>query len=94
MYPPGGARQIQPHRQRCLFTLVCMRYIELNPVRARMVATPEDYRWSSCRYRLGRSGWDWLEPDHATLRWETMTPSGRNATGTICGPRYPKVNGI
>jgi len=31
----------------------CCRYIELNPVRARMVARPEDYPWSSCRQRLG-----------------------------------------
>jgi putative transposase len=30
-----------------LFT--CMRYIELNPVRAGMVAKPVDYRWSSFR---------------------------------------------
>jgi len=27
----------------------CLRYIELNPVRARMVAAPADYRWSSHR---------------------------------------------
>lgn len=25
------------------------RYIHLNPVRAKMVASPEEYRWSSCR---------------------------------------------
>jgi putative transposase len=31
--------------ERYLFT--CMRYIELNPVRARMAALPVDYRWSS-----------------------------------------------
>ena len=30
------------------YLLCCYRYIELNPVRARMVAKPEDYRWSSC----------------------------------------------
>jgi putative transposase len=30
-----------------LFT--CLRYIELNPVRARMVAAPGEYRWSSHR---------------------------------------------
>jgi len=30
------------------------RYVHLNPVRARMVARPEDYRWSSCRDYLGR----------------------------------------
>ena len=29
------------------YLLTCMRYIELNPVRARMVETPEQYRWSS-----------------------------------------------
>ena len=29
------------------YLLVCQRYIELNPVRAGMVARPEDYRWSS-----------------------------------------------
>jgi putative transposase len=29
------------------YLLVCMRYIELNPVRAGMVAHPDEYRWSS-----------------------------------------------
>jgi putative transposase len=37
------------------YLLACCRYIELNPVRARMVAEPQDYAWSSCRYRLGRT---------------------------------------
>ena len=49
------------------YLLACTRYIELNPVRARMVATPEDYRWSSCHYHLGRNGWDWLDPDPCYL---------------------------
>jgi putative transposase len=31
------------------YLLRCYRYIELNPVRAAMVARPEDYRWSSHR---------------------------------------------
>ena len=35
------------------YLLACCRYIELNPVRARIVAAPEDYPWSSCRARLG-----------------------------------------
>lgn len=39
--------------QRDDYLLACCRYIELNPVRARMVAKPEDYAWSSCRYRFG-----------------------------------------
>ena len=29
------------------YLLVCLRYIELNPVRAGMVAAPGDYTWSS-----------------------------------------------
>lgn len=36
------------------YLLACMRYIELNPVRAGMVATPSEYRWSS--YTANASG--------------------------------------
>jgi putative transposase len=35
------------------YLLACCRYVELNPVRARMVSKPEDYCWSSYRERLG-----------------------------------------
>lgn len=36
------------------YLLTCGAYIELNPVRAGMVFSPEDYRWSSYRhYALG-----------------------------------------
>jgi putative transposase len=38
------------------YLLVCQRYIELNPVRARMVETPEAYPWSS--YRANALGAD------------------------------------
>jgi putative transposase len=34
------------------YLLACSRYIELNPVRARMVADPSDYRWSSYNSRI------------------------------------------
>jgi putative transposase len=49
--------------QREDYLLACCRYIELNPVRARMVARPEDYVWSSCRFRLGLDHADWLDHD-------------------------------
>jgi putative transposase len=39
------------------YLLACQRYIELNPVRADMVAHPAEYRWSS--YRANAQG----EPD-------------------------------
>jgi REP-associated tyrosine transposase len=32
------------------YLLACMRYIELNPVRAKMVRGPSRYRWSSYRF--------------------------------------------
>lgn len=32
-----------------------MRYIELNPLRAAMVETPQDYRWSSADTHLART---------------------------------------
>ncbi len=36
------------------YLLACMRYIELNPVRAGMVAHPGEYRW--CSYRANAQG--------------------------------------
>jgi putative transposase len=35
------------------YLLTCMRYIELNPVRAGMVRSPFDYRWSSVHTNAG-----------------------------------------
>jgi putative transposase len=51
-----------------LFTV--MRYIELNPLRAGMVAQPEDYLWSSYRHNaLGEGGpnFNWLSPHEEYL---------------------------
>jgi len=36
------------------YLLTCMRYIELNPVRANMISNPAQYRWSS--YRCNAQG--------------------------------------
>jgi putative transposase len=42
--------------QDSIYLLVCQRYIELNPVRAGLVADPADYTWSSYRaHAFGRS---------------------------------------
>lgn len=42
----------------------CLRYVELNPVRARMVRRPEDYRWSSYAQRVGqREQFPWLDAE-------------------------------
>ncbi len=46
------------------YLLTCMRYIELNPVRANIVRSPGHYRWSSYRYN-GQGKWDELINPHA-----------------------------
>ena len=49
------------------YLLTCMRYIELNPVRADMVAHPSEYPWSSYRYNaLGQA--DELVTPHLEYR--------------------------
>jgi putative transposase len=40
--------------QNARYTLVCYRYIEMNPVRAGIVSHPAEYRWSS--YRVNGQG--------------------------------------
>jgi putative transposase len=44
------------------YLLTCMRYVELNPVRAGMVTAPDDYDWSSYSANAGGSQDDIVEP--------------------------------
>jgi putative transposase len=43
------------------YLLQCCRYVELNPVKAKMVPRPEDYPWSSYRAMIGDSECSWLD---------------------------------
>ena len=45
------------------YLLACKRYIELNPARARMVATPGEYEWSSYRHHIGEDTLAWMDED-------------------------------
>ncbi len=49
------------------YLLACYRYIELNPVRAAMVALPDEYRWSSYACN-GRGSVDLLITPHPVYR--------------------------
>ena len=49
------------------YLLACSRYIELNPVRAKMVASPEQYRWSSYCSKIGENDLSWLDRDPCYL---------------------------
>ena len=48
------------------YLLACTRYIELNPVRVRMVPAAGDYAWSSFGQRMGEEE-QWIDLDPAYL---------------------------
>jgi len=57
----------------------CLRYVELNPVRAGLVARPEEWRWSSARAHLGlgEDGVTDLAPMRARIDdWRSLLDSG------------------
>ncbi len=72
------------------YLLACYRYIEINPVRAQMVAHPADYPWSS--YRANATGAaDTLISPHAVYRALGMSEVERQAAyrelvGEALGP--------
>ena len=53
--------------ERNSYLLACLRYVEVNPVRAGIVTRPEDYQWSSYGMRMGIVDGDWLDEDPAYL---------------------------
>lgn len=59
------------------YLLACMVYIDLNPVRAGMVADPADYHWSSYLHYIGRRNDKMVTPH--PLYWELgNTPFARD----------------
>ena len=60
------------------YLLACMVYIDLNPVRAGMVARAEDFRWSSYRHCIGQVS-DKLVSHHALFWGLGNTPFAREA---------------
>jgi putative transposase len=60
------------------YLLTCMAYIDLNPVRAGMVAAPADYPWSSHAHHIGLRH-DSLITPHALVWALGNTPFAREA---------------
>jgi putative transposase len=58
------------------YLMACMVYIDLNPVRAGMVARPGDYLWSSHRHCIGQAS-DKLVSPHALFWGLGNTPFAR-----------------
>ena len=61
------------------YLLACMRYIEMNPVRAGLVQEPDEFRWSSHAHHAGQSV-DPLINDHPVYWALGNTPFERQAT--------------
>lgn len=68
------------------YWLTCMRYVEMNPVRAGLVTTPEAYRWSS--YGTHAHGArDVVVSSHVVYEALASTPERRQeAWRNICAP--------
>lgn len=60
------------------YLLACMVYIDLNPVRAGMVAHAADFQWSSHRHCIGQLSDKWVTP-HALFWGLGNTPFAREA---------------
>jgi putative transposase len=62
------------------YLLTCMRYIELNPVRAKMARSPGQYRWSS--YRANAQGIeDKINPGQIYFLTLTSAPGRESSVG-------------
>ena len=65
-YGRVGTLWTGPYRDKAItderYWLTCLRYIELNPVRAKLVVRPEQYQWSSYRAHALDSRPSWLAP--------------------------------
>ncbi|WP_235858386.1 transposase [Xanthomonas euroxanthea] len=59
-YGKGGTKRVL--WDSADYVLRCYRYIELNPVRARLTDNPAAYRWSSCPANLGQRKHSALTP--------------------------------
>jgi putative transposase len=73
------------------YWLKCMRYIELNPVRAGMVSKPHQYRWSSAPAHLEGSQDELLTSHPLYVRLGTTATERQRAWRAMCGEVVPET---
>ena len=66
------------------YFLTCQRYIEQNPLRARLVCDSADYRWSSYRTHALTERWDWLVEHFVYTRLGKTAEERQAAYRVIC----------
>jgi putative transposase len=72
------------------YWLKCMRYIELNPVRAGMVSTSQQYRWSSARAHIEGRDDELLTPHPFFTRLGATAKERQHAWRAMCGEIIPE----
>lgn len=65
------------------YLLELIRYIHLNPVRARLVRDPARYRWSGHRAYLGQESLPWLCTDWVLSQFATRSAVARRRYGAF-----------
>jgi putative transposase len=73
------------------YWLTCLRYVEQNPVRARMVRTPEAYPWSSYAIHGNGADSDWLTPHRLYLELGSTPEQRQAAYRAICRAPVPEA---
>jgi len=73
------------HVEDEIYWLTCLRYIEQNPVRANMVSTPDQYRWSSYAIHATGEQSEWLVMHDAYLALGATPEWRQTAYRSICG---------
>jgi putative transposase len=75
-------RVIALEDERQWFT--CLRYVELNPLRANIVTAPDKYRWSSYRVHAHAEVNDWLVTHHLYTALGATDAERQAAYRAIC----------
>ncbi len=79
----GRYKAILCDRDSYLLSLV--KYIHLNPVRARLVKTPQEYRWSSHRLYLRANGKSIVDEDQVLRLFSEEKKTARRLYGAFVG---------
>jgi putative transposase len=67
------------------YWLTCLRYIEQNPVRAQMVSSPSDYKWSSFSFHGLGHPQGWLKPHPVYMALGPTAEDRQSAYRALCG---------
>ncbi len=77
---PYGAALLDDER----YWYTCLRYVDLNPFRAHLVAAPEASRWSSYRFHALGEPCEWLTPHPLYMRLGATAKARQEAYRAMC----------